>query len=118
MNKPQSTLEQLGVIFRDIVRDAVRTELQAAPSPSPSPPADRLGGIKLFSEVTGMAEQTGYNLASRREVPFAKRGGKLIFSESELRQWMMENRRPMQREIANNANQFIASPRRKGGKQR
>ena len=88
MSTHQNPLEQLGAYFRDIVRDAVRTELQAAPAPSP--PADRLGGIKLFSEVTGMAEQTGYNLASRREVPFAKRGGKLIYSESELRQWMME----------------------------
>lgn len=115
MNVSQNPLEQLGAIFRDIVRDAVRTELQAAPPPPISLPTNRLGGIKLFCEVTGMAEQTGYNLASRREVPFAKRGGKLIFSESELRLWMMENRRPMQREMVANAHQFITSPRRKGG---
>ncbi|MEZ0484016.1 helix-turn-helix domain-containing protein [Fibrella aquatica] len=116
MIKPQSTIEMLGIAFRDLIRDTIRAELQSIPQAVSAPIPDRIGGIKLFAEVTGMAPQTGYNLVAKRMVPFAKRGAKLVFSEASLREWMLENKHPVKGSIASIADQFILKPtaRRKG----
>ncbi len=65
-----------------------------------------------------MAAQTGYNLASRREVPHAKRGGRLVFSEVELRAWLVENRRTKADGSTASSFNYVIAPttRKKGGK--
>ncbi len=110
-------MDQFGLLLRDIVRDAVRTELRAAPPMAAAPPADRIGGIKLAVEVTGKARQTIYNLVAQREIPHSKpKGVGLVFCEKDLREWMLTNQRPMAGDAARNAHQFIVQPRRKGVK--
>lgn len=117
MQTSNQFLDQFETFLRDIIRDGIR-EAQAGAPTTVTPPRDRIGGIKLFCEVTGMAEQTGYNMASQGKVPFAKRGGKLVFSEAELRAWMLEERHPTKKEAIANAHQLVESPRRKGSQKR
>ena len=118
MHLSQNAAEQFGILLQAIVKDAVSSAIQAQPLTPVPPPVDRIGGIKLFCEVTGMAAQTGYNLASKREVPHSKRGGKLIFSETELRAWLLENRQPTRAEAVKNAHRLIGTPRRNLGNKR
>ena len=51
---------------------------------------DRVGDIKLASEITGLKTQTIYKLTMRRKIPFSKpRGTKMLrFKESELMHWI------------------------------
>lgn len=111
------TAEQIGLLLYTLFRDVVEDALKKQP-PSPSNISyDRIGGMEIFTEVTGMASQTGYNLTSRGKVPYAKRGGKLIFSEKELREWLTENHHPVVDSADKNL-KFVIAPtiRKKGGR--
>ena len=89
----QHPLSVLEAYFRSLIRDEVRSALPTHLLPFPNPPDDRIGGIALAVEVTGMAKQTIYNMVSQRTLPHSKRGGRIIFEEKVLRTWMVENRR-------------------------
>ncbi|MDJ1483599.1 helix-turn-helix domain-containing protein [Cytophagaceae bacterium YF14B1] len=53
---------------------------------------ERLGGIDLAIQVTGLAKSTIYNLASEGRIPHMKRGKKLYFSYTELENWIREGK--------------------------
>jgi predicted DNA-binding transcriptional regulator AlpA len=63
-------------------------------------PADEIGGIDLWCEVTGLSESTGYKKVHFRQVPHFKKAGRLYFRRSELEAWLDDGRRPMASEIA------------------
>lgn len=67
---------------------------------------DEIGGIELAIEVTKLAKPTIYGLVSKRKVPHSKRGKKLYFSRKELEEWLIENKRKTQDEIAEEAVNF------------
>lgn len=52
-------------------------------------PTDRIGGVGLASEVTGYKSNTIYAKVNTNDIPFKKMGRRLIFSESQLRDWMI-----------------------------
>ena len=81
--------------LRSLIHDEVKNALQATLSVAPTIDRTRIGGINLAVEVTGMAKQTIYNLVSKRLIPHAKRGGRIIFDEDKLRSWLVENDRPL-----------------------
>lgn len=57
---------------------------------------ERLGGIELAVQVTGLAKSTIYNLASEGRIPHMKRGKKLYFCYSELDNWIRESKQALQ----------------------
>lgn len=81
--------------LRSLIHDEVKNALHATMIALPTVNPNRIGGINLAVEVTGMAKQTIYNLASKRLIPHAKRGGRIIFEEDKLRSWLVENKRPL-----------------------
>ena len=70
--------------LRSLIHDEVKNALQAALVVAPTVNRNRIGGINLAVEVTGMAKQTIYNLVSKRLIPHAKRGDRIIFDEDKL----------------------------------
>ena len=55
--------------------------------------------INQASEYLNMAKQTIYALTSKRNIPFIKRGKKLLFRKSELETWLLEGRKKTVKEI-------------------
>lgn len=49
---------------------------------------DRFMGIAEASRLTTIPVSTIYQLVSKGEIPYAKKCGRLIFSERKLRQWI------------------------------
>lgn len=98
MTNSQQFLGQLEVFLRDIVRDVLQDVL-ANKTTSTLQLTNRIGGIELAVEVTGMAKQTVYNMVSQRTLPHSKRGGRIFFEEEVLRNWMVDNRRPVQEAV-------------------
>jgi len=81
--------------------DALAVDVRALKSRTMNDkPADEIGGIELFCEITGYAKRTGYKLVHFRQVPHFKRGGKLYFRRSELEQWIDAGRRRTVAEVA------------------
>lgn len=69
---------------------------------------DRIGGIELAVEITGLKPSTIYSKVHTREIPFCKPDGskQLIFRESELLAWIAGGRKKTQKEIAAEAESF------------
>ena len=56
---------------------------------------DRIFEIRIWNiddvvRFTGLAKGTIYNMTSRREIPFRKRGKKLFFIPDEIMNWIDE----------------------------
>ena len=51
---------------------------------------DKLMGIAEASKFTTIPLSTIYMLVSKGKIPFTKKCGRLIFSERQLRQWIMQ----------------------------
>jgi excisionase family DNA binding protein len=62
--------------------------------------ANRIGGIELAEEISGLKRPTIYNLVSTRQIPFSKQGKKLYFYETDLLKWLEDGKRKTQKEIA------------------
>ncbi|GAB3026475.1 helix-turn-helix domain-containing protein [Spirosoma pulveris] len=112
----KSTFEALELWFRTLIREEGQKVQHNKYVPTDIPIHDRVGGIKLAEEITGFAQQSIYNLASKRRIPHSKRNGTLVFSEEILRDWLLENQRPLQDESIDFAHPFTATTRRKGVK--
>ncbi|MCY7349798.1 MAG: helix-turn-helix domain-containing protein [Cytophagaceae bacterium] len=106
-------VESIRILVREEMEEMLRQSEQQRPEhPTPH---DRIGGVKLAVEVTGLAAQTVYNLVHRGELPSHKPMGKLVFSELELREWMLSNRRGTRPQRISDAHQHVQRPRRKKG---
>lgn len=74
---------------------------------------NRIGGINLAVEVTGLAKQTIYNKVNKGQIPHYKpNGGRPIFSEAELEEWMKSGKVKSFQERVDQAHQYVARPRR------
>ncbi|RCR65549.1 helix-turn-helix domain-containing protein [Larkinella punicea] len=96
-------LSELLNSIRHIVQEAFFT-FQSTP---PVQPSNRMGGIGLAREVTGLATSTLYNLVAQNKIPHCKRGGKLFFMEEELHQWILAGRRKTTAEVATDVDAFL-----------
>lgn len=61
---------------------------------------DKVLTIREAANYLHLATQTIYGLTSKHLVPHSKRGKKLYFRQSELKAWMLEDRRKTISEIA------------------
>ena len=62
---------------------------------------DKIFSIKEACIFLNLAQQTLYGFTSRREIPFIKRGKKLYFRKSELKNWLFEGKKKSKTEILN-----------------
>ena len=70
---------------------------------------------KLDSKIDGLpshpAEQTVYGWTSCHQIPFHKRGKRIMFLKSEIDAWLHDGKRKSQKELADEAAQFINAKR-------
>jgi excisionase family DNA binding protein len=62
--------------------------------------ADKPMNLKMAAEYLGVDERFMYKLNNRREIPFSKPGGKIVFYwKSKLDAWINKNRVASQEEL-------------------
>lgn len=77
----------------EAVRAIVRSEIQALPKPEK---------IKLYlsldelCDLTGLSKSTAYQYTHTKQIPFIKRGGKLMFKREEIIEWLEASSQPVQ----------------------
>ena len=72
-------------------------------------PADQWMNLKELCEYlpSHPAEQTVYGWTSCHQIPFHKRGKRIMFLKSEIDTWLHDGKRKSQKELAEEAAQFI-----------
>ena len=78
-------------------------------------PADQWMNLKELCEYlpSHPAEQTVYGWTSCHQIPFHKRGKRIMFLKSEIDAWLHDGKRKSQKELAEEAAQFVNSKRNK-----
>jgi excisionase family DNA binding protein len=66
-----------------------------------------VGGIAVAMEITGLAKQTVYQLVSKNQIPFMKKGGKLYFSRAQLLEWINSGKRKTVDDLIGETNKLI-----------
>ena len=76
-------------------------------------PADQWMNLKELCEYlpSHPAEQTVYGWTSCHQIPFHKRGKRIMFLKSEIDAWLHDGKRKSQKELADEAAQFINAKR-------
>lgn len=76
-------------------------------------PVDQWMNLKELCEYlpSHTAEQTVYGWTSCHQIPFHKRGKRIMFLKSEIDAWLHDGKRKSQKELADEAAQFIKSKR-------
>ena len=76
-------------------------------------PADQWMNLKELCEYlpSHPAEQTVYGWTSCHQIPFHKRGKRIMFLKSEIDAWLHDGKRKSQKELAEEAAQFINAKR-------
>lgn len=97
----QLSIPEVKRLFREEIEAFFET--RAFPN---QPEQDRIGGIELAIEITGLAKPTIYSLVSTRKIPHSKQGKRLYFSRRELLEWLAAGKRKTQSEIAIEAANF------------
>lgn len=77
--------------------------------------ADQWMNLKELCEYlpSHPAEQTVYGWTSSHLIPFHKRGKRIMFLKSEIDAWLHDSKRKSQKELAEEAAQFINAKRKK-----
>ena len=75
--------------------------------------ADQWMNLKELCEYlpSHPAEQTVYGWTSCHQIPFHKRGKRIMFLKSEIDAWLHDGKRKSQKELAEEAVQFVNSKR-------
>lgn len=75
------------------------SEAQKSAQPVQSSEQDEILFINQAAKFLNLAKPTLYGLTSKNEIPYIKKGKKLIFRRSELLKWLDEGRRKTNKEI-------------------
>ncbi len=72
--------------------------------------------IDEFCDYTGLAKQTVYKMTGKGLIPHSKRGKRLYFDQEQVNAWLLENSvRPLSA-ITAEADRYLSSKKRKGGR--
>ncbi len=63
----------------------LRSEIQALPKPEKIKP---FLSIDEVAELTDLAKQTVYTMTHKKQIPFIKKGGKLLFERKKILEWL------------------------------
>ncbi len=96
----------------DEVRRMLREEIKGAlteamPTKEPIEKEIYLN-IQQVSELINLAVPTIYGLVHRRQIPFIKRGKKLLFEKDGISQWLQKSRKKTLSEIQKDADEYLS----------
>jgi excisionase family DNA binding protein len=103
--------------LQTLIIDCVQACLKHSPSVlSPKETGKAVLDIDEFCEYTGLAKQTVYKMTGKGLIPHAKRGKRLYFDQEQVNAWLLENSvRPLSA-ITAEADRYLSSKKRKGGR--
>jgi len=84
------------------IRNMLREEVRKAINESPQVMGNQIPEyltIQKLSEMINMAIPSIYGLVHRKQIPYIKRGKKLIFEKSLVEEWLKKGRHKTKREI-------------------
>lgn len=80
----------------ELINEALKSNGQ---SKETKPLEERFLSIDEAASYLNLARQTVYGLTSKRLIPFLKKGKKLYFIESELKNWLLSGRKDTKEDI-------------------
>lgn len=111
MNDKDITFENLPKIMSWVIDklNKLDSKLDSLNSIPQVPSADQWMNLKELCEYlpSHPAEQTVYGWTSCHQIPFHKRGKRIMFLKSEIDAWLHAGKRKSQKELAEEAAQFI-----------
>jgi excisionase family DNA binding protein len=84
------------------VRNMLREEVKKALNESPQLQGNQLPEyltIQELSEMINLAVPSIYGMVHRKQIPYVKRGKKLIFEKSQIEEWLKNGRHKTKQEI-------------------
>ncbi|MFP5265564.1 MAG: helix-turn-helix domain-containing protein [Blastocatellia bacterium] len=104
------------------VRQLLRQELEAffaeRPLTTSQSESDKIGGIELAQQITGLAKPTIYGLVAQSKIPCMKQGKKLYFSRRELTDWIKQGKRKTIADIEIAADSYLSGTGKRAHKAR
>lgn len=88
MENPFSILEGKIQKLENMIQLLLNQQQAACPAPE-----DKIGGIELAIQITGLKKATIYSHVHKGNIPHFKRGGKLYFSKTALQKWITQETR-------------------------
>lgn len=82
-------------------------ELKELVSKKGSEPENDLIGVSEVAKLLKVDTQSIYQKVCNRKIPFMKQGKKLLFSKSEIMEWLKQTRHKTLTELENEANNYI-----------
>lgn len=117
MNDKDITFENLPKIMSWVIDklNKLDSKLDSLNSIPQVPSADQWMNLKKLCEYlpSHPAEQTVYGWTSCHQIPFHKRGKRIMFLKSEIDAWLHAGKRKSQKELAEEAAQFINARQKK-----
>ena len=117
MNDKDITFENLPKIMSWVIDklNKLDSKLDSLNSIPQVPSADQWMNLKELCEYlpSHPAEQTVYGWTSCHQIPFHKRGKRIMFLKSEIDVWLHAGKRKSQKELAEEAAQFINAKQKK-----
>ncbi len=98
--------------IRNILREEVRTAMKDFANSSTSQNPEYLS-IEDVSKMLNLAIPSIYGLVHRKQIPYIKRGKKLIFEKTKIEEWLKNGRRKTKEEIDLEVEEHLINTRKK-----
>ncbi len=87
--------------MRELIRDEMRLVLQegSIQNQSSETEQDAILSVDQAAQFVNLAKATIYELTSKRQIPFFKKGKRLYFSKQDLHAWILEGKKKTIAEI-------------------
>lgn len=92
-----------------LIRQELETFFEKYKQINQAPEDDQLLNIKEAATLLSLSVPSMYRLCNEKKIPNLKKAGKILFSKQELMEWAKEGRRKTKTEIAEDAENHLAS---------
>jgi excisionase family DNA binding protein len=100
--------------LQQIIESSIAKILGSTRTTAPQPEADQLFTIQQAADFLTLSVPTLYNLVSRKEIPYMKKGKRLYFSKEELTSWLRSGRKQTMAEIQTEADAYLLTKKKRG----
>ena len=104
----QLSVQEIRNILREEVRTAMKDFVNAGSNKNPE-----FLSIQELSEIINLAVPSIYGLVHRKQIPYIKRGKKLIFEKTKIEEWLKNGRRKTKEEIDLEVEEQLINTRKK-----
>ena len=117
-------MDEKNITFEDLPKamswmldklDKLDSKIEGLSNTSRTEPADQWMNLKELCEClpSHPAEQTVYGWTSCHQIPYHKRGKRIVFLKSEIDKWLHDGKHKSQKELADDAATFISTKRKR-----